>query len=119
MRQPRQGRLALTAILAVAAFLVRGGAAYAQWQPATAPATAPPQQNQAPLAHFVFGAGPVAHSTDTPVSTTDAYTREKGYGFEPGAKVTATDRGGETEASRSGSCSSDSPFFFSAALPEG
>jgi len=48
---------------------------------------------------FVFGVG-------TPQML---YTDDRGYGFEAGAKVDAV----------AGCCTSDSPFFFSAALPEG
>ncbi len=41
------------------------------------------------------------------------YTSERGYGFEPGAKVEALERRGE------GLVTSDQPFLFSVALPEG
>jgi hypothetical protein len=37
------------------------------------------------------------------------YSKEKGFGFEPGAEVKC----GERE------CTSDKPFYFSAAIPEG
>ena len=39
----------------------------------------------------------------------DSYSRERGYGFEPGAELTASPHG----------LSSGKPFFFSADLPEG
>ena len=38
-----------------------------------------------------------------------AYTKDRGFGFEPGATVTAPDRGGFI--------TSDQPFFFSVAVP--
>ncbi|HEU4387220.1 MAG TPA: rhamnogalacturonan acetylesterase, partial [Blastocatellia bacterium] len=46
------------------------------------------------------------------------YTRESGYGFEPGAQVTGVDRGGK-DSLRGDFCTSDRPFYFSVALPEG
>lgn len=52
------------------------------------------------------------------VSPSDIYWRQRGYGFEPGVKISAVDRGGD-EPLHSGFCTSDRPFFFSVALPEG
>lgn len=49
---------------------------------------------------------------------TTTYSPERGYGFEPGAEVTASDHGGP-DALRSDFCTSDKPFLFSVALPEG
>ncbi len=46
------------------------------------------------------------------------YSKDLGYGFEPGANVTCLDRGGK-DALRSDFCTSDQPFYFSVALPEG
>src|SRR5207244_13070136 len=46
------------------------------------------------------------------------YSKELGYGFEPGVKVSCLDRGGKN-ALRSDFCTSDQPFYFSVALPEG
>ena len=46
------------------------------------------------------------------------YSRESGYGFEPGSSVIAVNRGGN-DALRSDFCTSDQPFYFSVALPEG
>jgi len=46
----------------------------------------------------------------TPVTPDMTYTKERGFGFEPGATLTAPDRGGFT--------TSDKPFFFSVAVPE-
>ena len=45
------------------------------------------------------------------------YTKERGYGFEPGSQVTCLDRGGD--ALRGDFCTSERPFHFSVALPEG
>jgi lysophospholipase L1-like esterase len=57
---------------------------------------------------FSFGPGkPVAGYTQ--VTTNMIYSRELGFGFEPGGDLKATD----------GNISSDKPFFFSVAVPEG
>jgi lysophospholipase L1-like esterase len=48
----------------------------------------------------------------------DAYTKERGYGFEPGAEVACVDRG-RGDALRGDLCASEKPFFFSVAVPEG
>ena len=64
---------------------------------------------------FDFGTGK-ATAGRTLIQTADVYSKEKGYGFEPGAKVTCSETGGKTA---SGYCSSDKPFYFSAAVPEG
>ena len=45
----------------------------------------------------------------TAVSANDVYSKERGFGFEPGANVKCTER----------TCTSDKPFYFSAAVPEG
>ncbi len=66
---------------------------------------------------FDFGPGRVA-SGYTQVLADTVYSKELGYGFEPGAKVTCLDRGGKN-ALRSDFCTSDKPFYFSVALPEG
>src|SRR5688572_17798499 len=54
---------------------------------------------------FEFGARYARSS----VSDSDVYSKEKDFGFEPGAAVKCVER----------SCSSDKPFYFSAAVPEG
>ena len=64
---------------------------------------------------FDFGPGKAATGR-TQIQATDIYSKEKGYGFEPGATVTCSANGGKTN---SGYCSSDKPFYFSAAVPEG
>jgi lysophospholipase L1-like esterase len=61
---------------------------------------------------FYFGPGP-APSGYTRVAPEATYTRERGYGFEAGAKVAAVERGS------TGCCTSETPFFFSVAVPEG
>jgi lysophospholipase L1-like esterase len=66
---------------------------------------------------FDFGSGKVAPGY-TQVLETNTYTRELGYGFEPGSTVRCLDRKGK-DALRSDLCRSDQPFFFSVALPEG
>ncbi len=57
---------------------------------------------------FVFGTGKVAAGV-TLVPPDAAYSAARGYGFEPGAKVVALEKG----------CTSDKPFYFSVAVPEG
>ncbi|MDQ6786722.1 MAG: rhamnogalacturonan acetylesterase [Acidobacteriota bacterium] len=64
---------------------------------------------------FDFGAGKASNGF-TGVSDKNIYSKETGYGFEPGASVACTDKGGKTSA---GFCTSDKPFYFSAAVPEG
>ena len=66
---------------------------------------------------FTFGPGKAAPGY-TQVPPDAAYTRERGYGFDLGSKVPAVDRGGN-DAVRGGFCTSDRPFFFSVAVPEG
>ncbi len=52
------------------------------------------------------------------VSPTQAYSKEAGYGFEGVPKISEVDRGGENPL-HAGFCTSENPFFFSVALPEG
>src|SRR6266480_569978 len=66
---------------------------------------------------FNFGPGKVAPGY-TQVMQQAIYSKEAGYGFEPGSNISCVDRGGKN-ALRSDFCSSDQPFFFSVALPEG
>src|SRR5690349_21267124 len=70
--------------------------------------------SQSPM-KFEFGAGKTSRGHKL-VQSTDIYNKEKGYGFEPGANVTCSARGGKTDA---GFCSADKPFSFSVAVPEG
>ncbi|MDB5297056.1 MAG: lipolytic enzyme family [Phycisphaerales bacterium] len=71
-----------------------------------------------PPLRFAFGAGPTPPGYAR-VTPTAVYSADAGFGFEPGAKVTAADHGGAAAAgpARAGSCSGDGPFFFSAAVP--
>lgn len=66
---------------------------------------------------FDFGSGQVA-AGHTQVLPAHVYSPEAGFGFEPGAKVTAIDRG-NSDALPGDYCTSDEPFFFSVKLPEG
>jgi len=66
---------------------------------------------------FDLGSGEV-ESGYTQVLSTTVYTKELGYGFEPGATVEVIDRGGE-DAIRGDFCTSDKPFIFSVKVPEG
>ncbi len=66
---------------------------------------------------FDFGPGSVARGYQQ-VTAQNIYSRESGYGFEPGAQITCLDRGGK-DPLRSDFCTSDQPFYFSVALPEG
>jgi lysophospholipase L1-like esterase len=66
---------------------------------------------------FDFGPGSAAKGY-TRVRDGDLYTAEKGFGFEPGAAVSCFDRGTK-DALRSDLCTSEKPFYFSAAVPEG
>jgi lysophospholipase L1-like esterase len=67
--------------------------------------------------NFSFGPGP-APAGYTEVLPATLYTASLGYGFEPGAEITAVDRGGPDLLHRH-FCTSDHPFFFSVTLPEG
>ena len=66
---------------------------------------------------FDFGPGKVANGY-TQILQTTTYSKELGYGFEPGANVSCLDRGLK-DPLRSDLCTGDQPFFFSVALPEG
>ena len=66
---------------------------------------------------FFFGEGkPTADHL--PVSPANLYSPAAGYGFEPGATVTNVNRQ-DKDFLRSHFCTSDRPFYFSVALPEG
>jgi len=71
---------------------------------------------QQPL-RFDFGPGKVAPGY-TQVLANTIYTKDLGYGFESGAHINCIDRHG-ADALRSDLCTSDKPFYFSAAVPEG
>lgn len=63
---------------------------------------------------FDFGGGATAPGF-TAVPSNAVYSRERGFGFEPGAKIVAHDRGGDPV--RGGFVTSDAPFHFTARLP--
>jgi lysophospholipase L1-like esterase len=67
--------------------------------------------------NFDFGIGPI-NTTSTNVTPDTVYSKERGYGFEQGADVKLIERSGDA-AAQSGSTTSDKPFYFSVALPEG
>jgi lysophospholipase L1-like esterase len=79
-----------------------------------APAGAQPENRSF---NFDFGIGPI-HATSTKVAPDAVYSHERGYGFEPGADIKLIERSGD-DASQSGSTTSDKPFYFSVAVPEG
>jgi lysophospholipase L1-like esterase len=66
---------------------------------------------------FDFGPGKVAPGF-TQVFPGQSYSQALGFGFEPGAAASGVDRGG-SDALTSDFCTSDKPFQFSVALPEG
>lgn len=66
---------------------------------------------------FDFGPGKVEPGYTQVVPAT-VYSADRGYGFEPGADVSAVDRGGD-DALGGDFCTSEKPFFFSVNLPEG
>jgi len=65
---------------------------------------------------FDFGPGPLKRGHARVVASS-LYTKESGYGFEPGAAVRCEDRGGDP--ARGDFCTAERPFYFSAAVPEG
>ena len=68
----------------------------------------------AQVRHFEFGPErSVGHSAA--VKGSDTYNRERGYGFEPNSQVMCWQ--GTTKSN--GNCTSEKPFYFSVAVPEG
>src|SRR3954469_17795380 len=78
-------------------------------------AAAAPAQSAAPL-KFDFG-GKAAPGY-TSVSPTTSYTKDRGFGFEPGERVVRVGHDGG-DPLRDGCCTGDRPFYFSVAVPEG
>jgi beta-galactosidase len=66
---------------------------------------------------FDFGPGR-AEPGYIQVLPTTVYSKNLGYGFDLDSKVSGVDRGGD-DALRGDFCTSDRPFYFSVALPEG
>jgi lysophospholipase L1-like esterase len=91
-------------------------AGFAPWR-SRAERPAFPPQAQATSFKFDFGPGKVAPGYLQVLPET-VYSRTRGYGFEPGAKISCTDRGDKNPL-RGDFCTADQPFFFSVALPEG
>ncbi len=106
------------AIFAVLAMLLISSS-YQTTSPASAAKyeTKPTGATKQPIYKFDFGPGKIAPG-HTQVLANTIYSKELGYGFEPGAKVTCLDRGGK-DALRSDFCASNQPFYFSVAVPEG
>jgi len=74
-------------------------------------------QGSQPKLKFDFGPGKVAPGYTQVVKDT-IYDKNSGFGFEPGGEISCVARGGR-DALRSDLCTSDKPFYFSVALPEG
>lgn len=70
-----------------------------------------------PALRFQFGSGKAAVGF-VQVPSGAAYAAERGYGFDFHSPVRALDGGGDVPL-HSGYCTSDQPFYFSVALPEG
>lgn len=100
-------RAAAVALFVLASLLVAG--------PTTGASIAPAQS--APIYKFDFGPGKVARGY-TQVMPGNVYTKATGFGFEPGATIVCQDRN-TRDPLRSDFCTSDTPFYFSVALPEG
>lgn len=66
---------------------------------------------------FDFGGGKVARGY-TQISQTSVYNKESGYGFEDVTSVSCIERNRKDDL-RGDFCTSDKPFLFSVALPEG
>ncbi len=65
---------------------------------------------------FDFGPGPVGDGM-TRVLPEMIYSDSAGFGFEPGASITAVDRGGDDPVTGD-FCTAREPFFFSVAVPD-
>lgn len=70
------------------------------------------------LLRFDFGPGKITAGYKQVVAE-NVYSKELGYGFEPGMTITCHDRSSIRSQLKSDFCTSDKPFYFSAALPEG
>ena len=75
------------------------------------------QQTNVSSWKFDFGPGAVADGYKQ-VTPQSIYSRESGFGFEPGSQIACINRGGK-DPLRSDFCTSEKPFYFSIALPEG
>ena len=97
--------------------LIAGLAAFALSVPAIA-ATAEAGPAPAAPTSFKFDFGAKAAPGYTSVTPATVYSKASGFGFDLGTAPTEVDRGG-AEAERDGFVTSDQPFFFSVAVPEG
>jgi lysophospholipase L1-like esterase len=70
-----------------------------------------------PSRKFDFGPGQLATGYER-VMPQNIYSREAGFGFEPGTQIACIDRGGK-DSLRSDFCTGDKAFYFSVAVPEG
>jgi lysophospholipase L1-like esterase len=85
---------------------------------ALVPNSASKQEAGPPVSYrFVFGPRQTTAGYLQVLPAT-VYSPGLGYGFDLGSKVTCVDRGGN-DALRGGFCTSDQPFYFSVAVPEG
>ena len=75
-----------------------------------------PQISAAASLKFSFGSGP-APAGYTQVLPTNAYSKQRGYGFEAGTGASLLDHGAADSSHRS-SVVGTKPFFFSARVPE-
>ena len=67
---------------------------------------------------FDFGPGPAA-SGYTAVTPSALYDEARGWGFLPGADLSAVSSPDPTDPLRGDAITADAPFYFSAAVPEG
>ncbi len=106
----------LGARLRAAAVSLAASALFATTMTPTRVAVARGPASEGPVLKFDFGPG-LLKQGHARVLPSNVYTKEAGYGFEPGAAVRCEDRGGDRL--RGDFCAADRPFFFSAAVPEG
>src|SRR5262252_919717 len=96
------------AVLTLIAFPREDNQSHPQAQPRPATAAA---------LKFDFGPGALAPGYKR-VTSQDIYSRETGFGFEPGAAISCLNRN-DKDPLREDFCTSEKPFFFSVAVPEG
>src|SRR5262245_38692111 len=110
-KQAMKSKLTLTVLLSLAAVAARA--------PGYLSLSAAATRIHSKKIHYKFDFGPGRIAPGyTRVLPTTIYSKWTGYGFEPGATVSGVDRGGK-DAWPSDFITSNQPFFFSVALPEG
>ncbi len=67
---------------------------------------------------FEFGSGTKVKDGYTAITPASAYSKEAGYGFEPGSTAQVVDNGGK-DPFKASNLTSDKPFYFSVDVPEG